>query len=147
ARFANPALGDSLARLCRSSSSKVPEHVVPSLAAARAAGLPHTLLTTVVAGWIRYLRLRGGAGTGLDDPLAAELPRLAAGRGAPALLAERRFFGDLAGDPEFAAEVARADAAFEVLGARRAIGAALATARSRPEPAPADLTAPPGIAS
>jgi mannitol 2-dehydrogenase len=125
ARFANPALGDSLARLCRSSSSKVPEHVVPSLAAARAAGLPHALLTVVVAGWIRYLR-EGGGRVPLDDPLAAELPRLVAGPGTPALLAQSRFFGDLAGDADFAAELAMADANFEALGARGAIAAALA---------------------
>jgi mannitol 2-dehydrogenase len=129
ARFANPVLGDSLARLCRSSSSKVPEHVVPSLAAARAAARPHAMLTVAVAGWIRYLR---ETGDGLDDPLA-ELPRLAAGPGAPALLADSRFFGDLAGDADLAADLAGADAAFEALGARGVIAAALAGRQTWPE--------------
>jgi mannitol-1-phosphate/altronate dehydrogenase len=125
-RIANPELGDSLERLCRSSSTKVPEHLIPSLAAARAAGLPHRVLTTVVAGWLRYLRGRDDRGTALtlDDPSAAELRSRPAGDGG-GLLADRRFFGDLAGDPSFAAEIAAATAEFDRLGTRGAIRAAL----------------------
>jgi mannitol 2-dehydrogenase len=132
-RIANPALADPLARLCRSSSAKVPVHVIPSLSAARAAGLPHRLLTTVVAGWLRYLggHDEDGAAIPLDDPLASELRRLAPAGGV-GMLADRRFFGDLAGDPIFAAEVAAAIAELEALGTRGAIRAALAADSPRP---------------
>jgi len=128
ARVGNPALGDSLTRLCRASSSKVPEHVIPSLAAARAAGLPHRVLTLVVAGWLRYLGHGcddSGRAIVLDDPLAEVLRRLAS-RGGEAMLADRRFFGDLAGDPSFADDVRVALDDLERLGTREAIRAALA---------------------
>src|SRR5215218_1598911 len=55
-RLSNPKIGDSLERLCRAGSSKVRAHVLPSIAAARAAGRDHRLLTLAVAGWLRYLR-------------------------------------------------------------------------------------------
>src|SRR4051812_12122998 len=55
-RLANPRIGDSLSRLCRSGSSKFPAHVVPSITAVRRVGGDAPLLTLALAGWFRYLR-------------------------------------------------------------------------------------------
>jgi fructuronate reductase/mannitol 2-dehydrogenase len=69
-RLGNPKIGDSLERLCRSGSSKVAAHVLPSIAAARAERRDHELLTLAVAGWLRYLRGTDERGRRLplDDP-------------------------------------------------------------------------------
>ena len=73
-RLANPKIGDRLERLCRSGSSKVAAHVLPSLLTARAEGREHALLTLAVAGWLRY------AGQ-TDEPRCDALADLAADSG------------------------------------------------------------------
>ena len=129
-RFANPKLGDDLSRLCRSSSSKVPTHVVSSIAEARAAGRPHRLLTIVVAGWLRYLRGVDELGrfVEIDDPQAGRLRRLAiaAGSDPRPLLAERPLFGSLADDAGFVVELEDALRALDAAGTRAALQAELA---------------------
>jgi fructuronate reductase/mannitol 2-dehydrogenase len=128
-RLANPVLADRLARLCRNGSDKVPAHVLSSLAAARAEGGPHALLTLAVAGWCRYLRGVDEAGRALelDDPRAAVLQRLArAGGSDPTPLLRRSgLFGALAQDREWAGELAAALAQLERHGVVGALSAAL----------------------
>jgi fructuronate reductase/mannitol 2-dehydrogenase len=53
-RLANPKIGDQLARLCRGGALKVPRQLAPSIAARRAAGMPHPLLTLAVAGFLAH---------------------------------------------------------------------------------------------
>jgi mannitol-1-phosphate/altronate dehydrogenase len=128
-RFANPKLGDDLSRLCRSGSSKVPTHVVSSIVEARALGVAHPLLTTVVAGWLRYLRGvdEQGCVVEIDDPLAGRLRPLAteAGCDPRPLLAERALFGALGEDADFVAELEAATVALEERGARPTLQALL----------------------
>jgi fructuronate reductase/mannitol 2-dehydrogenase len=131
ARLANPKTVDTLARLCRNGSAKVPCHVLPSIAAARARGADHPLLTLAVAGWLRHLDGRDDRGRELviDDPLAHRLRTLlAAGRGDPRLvLEEPALFGALADDAGFVCDLRRALRALERDGARAAVRAGLAT--------------------
>jgi mannitol-1-phosphate/altronate dehydrogenase len=104
-RFANPAIADRLSRLCRRGSTKLPQHLLPSLREALQAGRPHRLLTLAVAGWFAYLATQE-----VDDPHAERLTALARAGGCDPrpLLAERFIFGDLAQNPGFAAHLADA---------------------------------------
>jgi mannitol-1-phosphate/altronate dehydrogenase len=96
-RFANPAVGDGLARLCRRGSTKMPAYLLPSLRAAQNAGQPRDLLLLAVAAWLRYLR-----GVGLrNEPIQVEDARLAelrtlAADGPGAVLTLTDVFADLA---------------------------------------------------
>jgi fructuronate reductase/mannitol 2-dehydrogenase len=98
-RFANPTVGDPLARLCQRGSTKVPAYLLPSLREALAQGRPAELLTLAVAGWFRYLRAvdLDGAPIIVEDARADRLQALArAGGDDPRpLLAVREVFGDL----------------------------------------------------
>jgi fructuronate reductase/mannitol 2-dehydrogenase len=132
-RLANPKIGDRLDRLCRAGSSKIPSHLLPSIARARSEGSDDRLLTLAVAGWCRYLRGvdLDGRPLALDDPLAERLRELALAGGADPrpLLRERTVFGDLGEDPDFATCVEEDLEALEALGVRGAL-------RTRVEPQP-----------
>ncbi|AEH08938.1 Mannitol 2-dehydrogenase [Candidatus Protofrankia datiscae] len=108
-RIANPAIGDSLLRLCRRGSTKVPHHVLSSLGEARVAGRPHRLLLAALAGWLRFLRGEDMEGRPLtvEDSRAEDLRRAAhAGGDDPTtLLGFRDIFGDLADDADLVAEL------------------------------------------
>jgi mannitol 2-dehydrogenase len=103
--FANPAIGDQLARLCRRGSTKVPNYLLPSLRTALDEGRPHGLLTVAVAGWMRYLLGTDEAGRPIEvqDQLADRLQELARAGGTDPrpLLGERSVFGDLGDDEAF----------------------------------------------
>jgi mannitol 2-dehydrogenase len=110
-RFANPAISDQLSRLCRRSSTKMPDYLLPSLHEARAQGRPRELLTFTVAAWLRYLRGVDLDGELIDvqDARADEL-REAAERGGDdpgPVLAVTDVFGDLADDADCAADIRR----------------------------------------
>lgn len=128
-RLANPKIGDQLARLCRNGSSKLPCHLLPSIADRREHGLPHPLLTLAVAAWCRYVRGvdEDGRPIAVDDPLAERLRLLATEGGSDPrpLLAERTLFGPLSDDEDFAAELEAAIAAIDRDGARAAVAACL----------------------
>lgn len=98
-RFANPTVGDPLARLCQRGSTKVPAYLLPSLREALAQGRPAELLTLAVAGWFRYLRAvdLDGAPITVEDARSDRMQALArAGRDDPRPLLEmREVFGDL----------------------------------------------------
>jgi fructuronate reductase/mannitol 2-dehydrogenase len=129
-RFANPAIADTLSRLCRRGSAKLPQHLLPSLRQSRAAGRPAPLLTLAVAGWCRYLRGTDDAGRRLplEDPRADGLRALAlAGGDDPRpLLGVRAVFGDLGDDPAFVADLSATLERLDRLGARAGVAAALA---------------------
>jgi fructuronate reductase/mannitol 2-dehydrogenase len=121
-RLSNPKIGDNLERLCRSSSSKVVAHVLPSIAAARREGRDHGLLTLAVAGWLRYLRGADERGRRfvLDDPLADAL------QGDPgSVLASCEQPGRLSTDREFVSSLAEAMVALDRCGVRATLAAHL----------------------
>ncbi|WP_205712257.1 mannitol dehydrogenase family protein [Euzebya rosea] len=104
-RFANPAIGDQVDRLCIDGSSKFPKFLVPTIQRQLAAGGPVELSMLALAGWCRYLQGAADDGTALElsaDPHLAEAMAFAdAARADPAaFLGYRRVFGEaLAGDP------------------------------------------------
>lgn len=108
-RFANPAIGDGLARLARRGTVKMPSYLLPSLHDALAQDRPYRLLLLAVAGWVRYLRGHDLAGR----PLVVEDPRLdqvrallgASGHDPRRLLGVRSVFGTLADSPAVVAEL------------------------------------------
>ncbi|MGY1814404.1 mannitol dehydrogenase family protein [Blastococcus sp. SYSU D00820] len=128
-RFANPAIGDRLSRLCRRGSTKMPHHVLPSLRPWVADGGSAPLLTLAVAGWFRYLQGADEAGRPLpvEDERADELIALA-GRGGldpRPLLSLRPVFGDLGEQPAFVAELAETLERLDRDGVRATVAAAL----------------------
>lgn len=132
-RLRNPKIGDELTRLRRNGSSKVPTHVLSSIADARRLGLPHPLLTLAAAGWCRQLHGVDDSGGRLpvDDPLADTLQPLALAGGTDPrpLLAFGPVFGELGEDARFAAELEEALVAIERRGARGAVAACLRAGR------------------
>jgi mannitol-1-phosphate/altronate dehydrogenase len=129
ARLANTAISDSLSRLCRNGSRKVPAHLLSSISDARDAGRPHRLLTLAVAAWCRYLRGGcRGAPAKLDDPDGQRLRSLArSGGGDPRrLLADERTFGSLGRRPDFVQALERDLRALDSGGIRAALAARIA---------------------
>jgi fructuronate reductase/mannitol 2-dehydrogenase len=128
-RFANPAIGDRLERLCRRGSSKVPDHLLPSLRAALEQDRPFELLALAVAGWFRYLRGVDLAGQPIEveDEHAERLTQLARAAGSDPwpLLAERSLFGDLADDPRLVEALASALQRLDRDGVRATLATAL----------------------
>ena len=139
-RFADPAIGDRLDRLCRRGSSKIPLYVLPALRAALAQGRPTRLLTLAVAGWCRYLQGTDLAGRPLvlADDRAEELGALALAGGTDPrpLLADDAVFGDLGQDPVFVAALTTALRQLEELGVPATAAWALAEGAATAVPAP-----------
>ena len=111
-RFANPAIGDALTRLCRRGSTKMPSYLLPSLHDALATGRPHAHLVVAVAAWLVYLRGRDltGAEIPIEDARLESLQALLR-RGREDLrpvLGMRSVFGCLADRPDVVAELAAA---------------------------------------
>ncbi|WP_432974851.1 mannitol dehydrogenase family protein [Dactylosporangium sp. CA-233914] len=103
-RFANAAVGDTLARLATDGSDRIPKWLVPVIRERRDAGLPAPLSAAVVASWARYIE-RHVAGDDLpfrdrQEPAAvAALERQRADRAG--FLRNADWFGRLAQDAEF----------------------------------------------
>jgi fructuronate reductase/mannitol 2-dehydrogenase len=131
-RFANPAIADTLDRLCRRGSTKMPHHLLPTLRQAVAEGRPHALLTLAVAAWFRYLRGidRDGRPVRIEDARAEELQALAraGGRDPRPLLGLGSIFGDLGRYRSFVAELTEAMAQLERDGVRATLAAHLSGA-------------------
>ena len=79
-RFANPRMGDQLARIAADGSTKLPVRTLPTLRAERSAGRVPTGCATTVAAWILHLRGLGapikdaGAGPAQDAANSGDLP-------------------------------------------------------------------------
>lgn len=98
-RFANPRMGDLLARIAADGSQKIPVRIVPVIRAERAAGrMPHGAVVAVGA-WIGHLR---GHGAPVTDVSADEWRTRAAGEPGTAVAAVLEDLG-LGGDAELAA--------------------------------------------
>lgn len=108
ARFANPEVGDTVARLCQDGSDRQPKFVLPTIAEARAQGRPVNGLALEVALWCRYVARAAEEGS-LDDPRAGRLGAAARATASDpaAFLALDEVFGPLGHDPAFASAFAR----------------------------------------
>ena len=114
-RFGNPAIRDSVARICSFSSDKVPKFLLPTVRANLASGgsIDHAAL--VVAAWCVYSDKQAsktGEPLDIQDPIRDELHRAARGTADDALsfLKLEAVFGDLGQSDRFAeryAELAR----------------------------------------
>jgi fructuronate reductase len=105
-RFRNPNLGHTCTQVGADGSRKLPQRLVPVVAARRKAGLPITRFAIVIAAWIAAtagLPVRGSALASVDDPAGDALRRAAAG-------GDLREVSGVAlaghGDPSFVVEVA-----------------------------------------
>jgi mannitol 2-dehydrogenase len=121
ARFGNPAIGDTVARLCASASDKIPKWVLPVVRENVTAGRPVTLAAALIASWARYAEGTDEAGQPIEivDALRDELTSRASRQHTDRLsfVANERVFGDLARQPAFAEPYARALDSFQRLGA------------------------------
>ena len=105
ARFANPEVKDTLARLCAESSDRIPKWLVPVIRAQLATGGEIQRSAAVVASWARYAEGRDERGEAICvvDRLKDELMAIAArNHDQPtAFIENRELFGDLAEVPRF----------------------------------------------
>jgi mannitol 2-dehydrogenase len=132
-RFANPAVGDPLSRLCRNGSSKVPAHLLSSIRDARAVGRPHPMLTLAVAAWCQHLR----GYEPLEDAGGARLRALArrGGDDPRPLLNDEQTFGSLSRCRRLAEAVQRDLQDLDKADPRAVIAARLSGSDALPEPA------------
>lgn len=103
-RFTNPALGDSIDRICAYASDRIAMFVLPAVRDNVAAGRDVRCAAGVVAAWARCAEGRAEDGTPLEivDPLADQLRSRACAEGDDlAFLGQRDVFGDLVDDPAF----------------------------------------------
>ncbi|MEU6609521.1 mannitol dehydrogenase family protein [Streptomyces shenzhenensis] len=124
-RFTNPAIKDTIARLCASSSDRIPKWVLPVIRANLAAGRPCERGIAIVASWARYAEGVDERGLPIDvqDGLHDELLALAAlQRTDPlAFVRNTRLFGDLAEQPGFTTVYQRCLDSLHAVGARQTL--------------------------
>lgn len=125
-RFANPAIRDTLARLCAESSDRIPKWLLPVVRENLAAGRPVDLSAAIVASWARYAEGfdEEGAPIAVVDARRERIMSAAAlqrGGDPLALLRDRELFGDTAEQPAFTQPYLRALASFQERGSRATI--------------------------
>ena len=124
-RFANPKIGDTIARLCQDGSNRQPKFILPSAADRLRAGADVGGLSLVSALWCRYCAGTSDSGRVIppNDANAARLREAAVrARDEPrAFLALSDIFGDTGRSPEFAAAFARNLKAVWDRGTRRTL--------------------------
>jgi mannitol 2-dehydrogenase len=106
-RFANPAVGDTIRRLCLDGSNRQPKFIVPTIEARLARGESVDGLALVSAAWCRYCRGVTDSGQAIE-PNDDAWPRLQAtareaGHDPRAWLAMHDIYGDVGAHPVFAA--------------------------------------------
>jgi mannitol 2-dehydrogenase len=127
-RFANPAVRDTLARLCAESSDRIPKWLVPVIRDNLAAGRPVDLSAAIVASWARYAEGVDEVGQPIDIVDQRKERVMAAARrqltGDPlAFVHDRELFADLAEQPAFTEPYVRWLDSFHRRGARATIEA------------------------
>ncbi|MCR8550163.1 mannitol dehydrogenase family protein [Salipiger sp. P9] len=110
-RFSNPAVKDTIRRLCLDGSNRQPKFIVPSIADGLRAGAAVEGLALESALWCRYCAgtLEDGSPVAPNDPDWDRLVALSATAKArpQAWLEQRSVYGDLAGNAVFGASFAR----------------------------------------
>lgn len=105
ARFSNPEVKDTLARLCAESSDRIPKWLVPVIHERLAQGGDVTLSAAIVASWARYAEAVDEQGEPINvvDPLKEELiPIAKSQRVRPlAFVENRQLFGNLVDNEKF----------------------------------------------
>jgi mannitol 2-dehydrogenase len=105
ARFSNPEVRDTLARLCADSSNRIPKWLIPVVRDNLAAGRDVNYSAAIVASWARYAEGIDEAGEPIDvvDALAGVLTERARRyrEDELAFLRNRDLFGALMGDSRF----------------------------------------------
>jgi mannitol 2-dehydrogenase len=129
ARFGNPAIRDTLARLAFDGSERLPKWLLPVLRQNLATGGEVRRSILVVAGWARYCEAVDEEGQPIDiadrrrDRLVANASRQ---RDEPlAFIADRELFGDLVDDERFTSLYREALASLHERGARATLTAAV----------------------
>jgi mannitol 2-dehydrogenase len=125
-RFANPAVRDTLARLCAESSDRIPKWLVPVIHENLRAGRSVELSATIVASWARYAEGTDEQGEEivLVDQRKERVTAAANAQrhGDPlAFVRDRELFGDLAESEAFTAPYLTALRSFQERGARATI--------------------------
>lgn len=105
-RFANPAIGDTIARLCQDGSNRQPKFVLPTLADALARGTEIDGLALELALWCRYCAQPGQI---IGDARADQLAEAAQASATDptSFLRLDEVFGDLGSDPRLSDAFAR----------------------------------------
>jgi mannitol 2-dehydrogenase len=125
-RFGNPAVRDTLGRLCSESSDRIPAFLLPVVREQLARGGDITRSTLVVAGWARYAEgvdEDGAAIPVVDRQLELVLAAAAQQHEAPASFLGLSFFDGLAEDPTFVQTYLRHLASLHDNGARATVAA------------------------
>jgi mannitol 2-dehydrogenase len=132
-RFASPAIGDTLARICENASDRIPQFLLPVLRAELAAGREIRRSVAVLAAWARTAEGTDDDGRPLelDDPRAEALSARARDADPLAFLRETDVFGDLADDPRVAAHFTATRTSLRENGTRETVEALVRVARSR----------------
>jgi mannitol 2-dehydrogenase len=126
-RFSNPQVRDMIARLCAESSDRIPKWLVPVIRDQLAAGGPVERSAAVVASWARYAEGTDEEGRPIEvvDRYREQVMSLARRerRHPGAFIANRDFFGDLAGSSRFTDAYLRALDSLHRRGARATLAA------------------------
>ncbi|MBY8859497.1 mannitol dehydrogenase family protein [Nocardia sp. CA2R105] len=121
-RFGNPAIGDTIARLCAESSDRIPKWVLPVIRERLAAGGEIDCAAAIVASWARYAEGVDEQGEPIEvvDRLRDRLVPLAQRQRTDptAFLCDRSVFGDLIDEPRFVRPYLAALESLHTKGAR-----------------------------
>jgi mannitol 2-dehydrogenase len=124
-RFADPHIRDTLARLCASSSDRIPKWVVPIIHENLDNRDEIVHLVAVIASWARYCEGRDDRGRAIeiDDRLRDELVARAAQQSEDPLsfIRSTELFGSLSDSARFVSAYVRILEAFRAQGALRAL--------------------------
>jgi mannitol 2-dehydrogenase len=123
-RFANPAIGDQISRLCLDGSAKFPKFLLPTVRAQLARGGPVDLSALALAGWCAYLLGRADDGSAItlasDPDLESARSYATNSTEEPSNFLEYRsvFGDDLPRDPRFVESFTKALRSLRVVGVR-----------------------------
>lgn len=123
ARFSNPLVADTIARMCLQTSTTIPNFLLPIIRDQLATGGPITLAATTVAAWAEYATENGGHQ--IVDRRREALVARARDAAPSAFIEDTELFGDLSANPVFRDAFASARRALRERGVTAAIHAAL----------------------
>ncbi len=135
-RFANPAIRDTISRLCAFSSDRIPKFVLPVIRTNLANGTEVTRGAAIVAGWARYAEGVDEIGQPIDvvdwmrDEIMANARRQY--EDPLAFVRNTKIFGDLASDATFARCYEDCLRSFHAVGAHKTLQGINDSLRQRP---------------